>query len=84
MNLVITAETLRKAKMTAEELLIEMAVHLYDAGRLTMGQARTLSQLDQLTFQKELAKRDLYIRYEVEDLETDLENLKTLKKRKVS
>ncbi len=84
MHLVIDKEILRKAEITAEELVIEVAVYLYDSGRLSMGQAKTLAQLDQIAFQKELAKREVYIKYEVEDLETDLKNLQILKKRKAS
>ena len=73
-----------KAEITAQELAIEIAVHLYDTGRLSMGQTRNLAQLDQLSFQKELAKRDVYIKYDIEDLETDLANLKTLEKSSTS
>lgn len=84
MDLLIKEEVLRKAEITAEELLIEMAVHLYNMGRLSMGQARNLAGLDQLSFQKEMAKRDVYIKYDIEDLETDLENLKKLRKQRSS
>ncbi len=81
MDLLIKEEVLQKAEITAEELLIEMAVHLYDTGRLSMGQARNLAGLDQIAFQKEMAKRDVYIKYDAEDLKTDLKNLKRLRKR---
>jgi len=84
MDLLIKEEILEKAEITAEELIIEIAVHLYDIGRLSMGQARNLAQLDQISFQKELAKRDVYIQYDIKDLETDLENLRKLKGRKAS
>jgi len=84
MNLLIKEDILKKAEITAEELLIEIAVHLYDTERLSMGQARNLAQLDQISFQRELAKRDIYIKYDIEDLETDLKNLDKLKKRKAS
>ncbi|MBK8702692.1 MAG: UPF0175 family protein [Saprospiraceae bacterium] len=84
MDLLIKEEILEKAEITAEELIIEIAVHLYDIGRLSMGQARNPAQLDQISFQKELAKRDVYIQYDIKDLETDLENLRKLKERKAS
>ena len=82
MDLLIKDEILRKADISAEELLIEIAVHLYDTERLSMGQAKNLAQLDLISFQKELAKRDVYIKYDIEDLETDLENLKYLREEK--
>lgn len=84
MDLLIKEGILEKADITAEELIIEIAVYLYDAGRLSMGQSRNLAQLDQTSFQKELVKREVYVKYDVEDLETDLENLKKLKQRRVS
>ena len=84
MDLLIRDEILKKAEITAEELLIEIAVHLYDIERLSMGQARSLAQLDQLSFQKELSKRGVYIKYDIEDLEADLENLEYIRKKKAS
>ncbi len=78
MDLLIKEEVLKKAEISARELLIEIATHLYDMGRLTMGQARNLAELDQISFQRELANRDIYIKYDIEDLETDLENLKKI------
>jgi len=80
MNLLIKDEILKKAEITAEELLIEIAVHLYDTERLSMGQARNLAQLDMLSFQKEIAKRNVFIKYDVEDLEIDLKNLEYIRK----
>lgn len=75
MALIITDETLSKAHLTANELLIDLACYLYDKKRLSGGQARTLAGLDQISFQKELARRDINIHYTEEDLNKDLENL---------
>ena len=82
MGLTISDEVLRQADLTAEELLIEMAVHLYDTGRLSMGQARNLAQLDQISFQKELAKRDVYIKYDIQDLDEDLKTFEEFRNKK--
>lgn len=84
MDLLIKDEILRKAEITAEELTIEMAIYLYDRGRLSIGQARNLSGLDHISFQKEMAKRDVYIKYDLEDLKTDLKNLEKIRSRKAS
>lgn len=80
MSLLIPYEILNKADITADELLIEIAVYLYDKERLSFGQAKTLCKLDYLTFQKELAKREVYIKYDVEDLENDLKTLEQIRK----
>ncbi|MBU1820007.1 MAG: UPF0175 family protein [Bacteroidetes bacterium] len=77
-DLIIPAKTLEQLQLTPSELLIELAVHLYDTEKLTMGQAKKLAGLTQIEFQKEMAKRDVYIKYDIEDLETDLKNLRML------
>ncbi|MBA3600393.1 MAG: UPF0175 family protein [Acidobacteria bacterium] len=74
-NLIITKDFLQSAKMTAQELAIEIAVYLYEKKRLTLGQAKRLADLDQISFQKELARRDVYIHLETEDVLQDIENL---------
>lgn len=79
-NLIISETTLQQIKLTPNELLIEMATYLYDKERLTMGQAKKLAGLNQIAFQKELAKRKIAIKYDLSDLEKDLENLKILDK----
>lgn len=78
MDLVISEQVLEQAHIKAEDLLVDIAVYLYDKKRLTMGQARKLAGLDQLGFQQALAERDVYIRYTIEDLHTDLKNLDSL------
>ena len=75
MGLTIPENILDAADITAEELLIEIAVHLYDTERLSFGQAKNLAQMDHLAFQQEIAKRDVYIKYDEDDLATDLHNL---------
>ncbi len=80
MGIRISEDLLQQAKLTKEEFLIEMAVHLYDLGRLTMGQARRLAQIDQIRFQEEMAKRDVYIKYDVDDLMEDLKTIEELEK----
>jgi predicted HTH domain antitoxin len=44
-----------------------------------MGQAKRLAGLNHIAFQKELAKRNVYIKLDMEDLELDLKNLELLK-----
>lgn len=61
--------------MSAQELATEIAVYLYEKKRLTMGQAKRLAGLGQIAFQKELAKREVYIHYDMEDFQKDISNL---------
>lgn len=84
MSLIIPENILRKTEITGSELLLEISVYLYDKGRLSFGQAKNLAQLNQLDFQKELSKRDVYIKYDSDDLSQDLNNLNDLMNRKAS
>lgn len=77
-DLVITKELLDLIKLTPDELRIEIAVFLYAKEKLSMGQAKRLAGLDQLSFQKELARRDVYIHFSMEELKEDLETLRNL------
>lgn len=74
-DFVISKEILESAQITPQELAVEIAVYLYEKKRLTLGQARRVANLDLISFQKELAKRNIYIHYETNDLLKDIENL---------
>lgn len=80
-DLIIPAAVIAKTQMSHEEFLVDLAVYLYDKERLSMGQAKKLAGLTQLEFQKEMSKRDVYLKYDIEDLEEDLRNLRTLDRR---
>jgi len=77
-DLIIPATVLKEIKVSPTELLIDLAVYLYDKEKLSMGQAKKLAGLTQVQFQKEMAKRDVLIKYDIEDLEKDLETLTQL------
>ena len=75
MTITIPDQALADAKITPEELRIEIAVYLYDKKVLSWGKARKLAGLDEMSFRKELTKRDVYMHYGIEDLEKDIKNL---------
>ena len=74
-DFVIKGDFLEKANLSSKELLIDFAIFLYEKGRLSMGQAKKLSGLDQLSFQAEMANRGVYLNYGVEAFEEDLKTL---------
>ncbi len=80
MGLLIPSEILDDLNMTSQEMLVELAVHFYDIGKFTMGQARKFANIDQITFQQELAKRNINIKYEVEDFMDDLKAIESYHK----
>ncbi len=79
-DLIISADTLRSAKCSADDLKIDFAVYMYDKNRLSIGQAKRIAGLSQIEFQKELSKRGISIKYSIEDIEQDLKNLDSLSK----
>ena len=74
-DFIVPKEFLNSAKMSAKDLAIEIAVYLYEKKRLTLGQAKRLADLDQISFQKELARRNVFIHLETEDILQDIKNL---------
>ncbi len=77
-DLIITGDFLEELRLSPSELMIDFAVYLYDKERITIGQAKKLAGLTQIQFQKEMAKREVLFKYDVNDLETDLQNLNLL------
>ena len=78
MSLTISDKELQKLHLTEKEFRIEMAVYLYDTQKLSLGKAAAFAKLDRLTFQQELAKRNILLKYSREDLHHDIETLKSL------
>jgi predicted HTH domain antitoxin len=74
-DLIISGNILEGLKISPAELMIDIAVYLYDKEKLSMGQAKKLAGLTQIEFQKELSKNGVLIKYDIEDFEKDLENL---------
>jgi predicted HTH domain antitoxin len=78
MSVLIPDEVLEAAHMSAAELQQEVAVMLFERGKLTMGQASRLAGMPRLQFQHLLASRQIPVHYDVADLEADLETLRSL------
>lgn len=75
MALIISDKVLEKIDVTANKLLIDFACYLYERKQMSFGKCRELSGLNHLDFQKELGKREIYMHYDEDDLNTDLRNL---------
>ena len=78
MTLTIPDDILTAAKITEEELKLEIAILLYQQKKLSIGKARHLAGMHLIEFQKELSGREICINYDVEDLQADIETLKEL------
>jgi len=75
MALIISDHLLERLDTTANNLLVDLACYLYEKEQMSFGKCRELSGLNHLQFQQELGRRNIYVHYDEEDLNTDLKNL---------
>lgn len=75
MALIIKDSELAQVNLSAEELKLEMAVMLYQRGKLSAGQASKFAGISRIAFQKILGERKIEINYTEEDLDRDFKNL---------
>lgn len=75
----ITDDILREANMTEAELKTEQAVLLYQKGKLSMGQAARLADIDRIQFQFLLGSRQIPVNYDEAAFEEDLRTIERLK-----
>jgi predicted HTH domain antitoxin len=77
-SLEIPREVLHITRMTPEELQRELALHLFQRGKLSFGKARELAGMSVWAFQQLLGSRGNAVHYDVEDYEEDLGTLRDL------
>jgi predicted HTH domain antitoxin len=76
MTLIIPDEILSLTNITSTDMRIEVAAYLYEKKRMSIGKARLIAGLNLIQFQKELAKRNIYLQIEAKDLEAEVNNLR--------
>lgn len=75
MALLIKDNELEFVHMSEEELRKEIAIMLYEQGRLSTGKASQFAGMNKILFMKELAKRAIPVTYDEEELIRDLNTL---------
>ena len=75
MTIVLSDDLITRYSLPEEEFVVDFVCFLYKKRRLTMGRATKLAGMDRISFQKELAKRDIYLNYTEEDVDIELQNL---------
>lgn len=68
----IPRHLLQAARVTPDELKVELAVQLYQQGRLSIGHARELADMNLWEFRQLLASRRISPHYDTEDLDNDI------------
>jgi predicted HTH domain antitoxin len=77
-TLELPQDILDSARLTIAELKVEIAVHLYAQGRLSIGKARELAGMSLWEFRQLLASRRISPHYDVVDLSEDVATLRQL------
>lgn len=77
-TLEVSQDILDSARLTPSELKVEMAVHLYAQGRLSIGKARELADMALWEFRQLLASRRIPSHYDKADLDEDVATLREL------
>jgi predicted HTH domain antitoxin len=74
----IPPEVVHATRMSLEELRQELALHLFQQGKLSFGKAKEMPGMTFWAFQKLLGARGIPVHYGVEDYEEDLDVLEKL------
>lgn len=77
-TLEISQDILDSARLTLDDLKVEIAISLYTQGRLSVGKARELAGMSLWEFRQLLASRRISPHYNVDDFEEDLTTLREL------
>ena len=76
----IPEDVLHATRMTPAELRLELAITLYQQGKLSFGKAREMAQQDVWTFQQLLGSRGITPHYGVAEYEEDLRNIQEIER----
>jgi predicted HTH domain antitoxin len=74
----IPQEVLHATRMSPEELKQELAIHLFQQGKLSFGKAREMAGMTAWAFQQILGSRNIPSHYDWEDYTADLAALKEI------
>jgi predicted HTH domain antitoxin len=74
----ISQDILDTARLTVDELKVELAVYLYTQDRLSIGKARELAGMSLWAFRQLLASRRIPPHYDITELEEDMTTLREL------
>ena len=77
-TLEVPQDILDSARLTLPELRVELAIHLYAQGRVSIGKARELADMSLWEFRQLLASRRISPHYDETDLDEDVATLHEL------
>lgn len=68
----IPGEIVHATRMAPQELRRELAIHLFQEGKLSFGKAREMASMTAWAFQQLLGSRGIVVHYDIEDYEKDV------------
>jgi predicted HTH domain antitoxin len=74
----IPREIMRATRMTPQELKQDLAIFLFQQGKLSFGKAREMADMSVWAFQQLLGSRGIPVHYDIEEYEEDLQTLREL------
>ncbi|NJN77499.1 MAG: UPF0175 family protein [Saprospiraceae bacterium] len=72
----ISDNLLQKTGLTSKDIVLKLAIMLFQEERMTLAQASKLAGLHQFQFQKVLTQKGISIHYGETELKRDLETIK--------
>jgi predicted HTH domain antitoxin len=75
----IPDHVIKQSGLSAKDILLKVALVLFQEEKLTLGQASKLAKIHQFEFQKELAAKNIPIHYAEEDYKRDLQTIGLIK-----
>lgn len=72
----IPREVIHATRMTPQELRRELAIYLFQEGKLSFGKAREMASMTVWAFQQLLGSRGIFAHYNIEDYQEDLATLR--------
>ena len=70
---------LQQAGVSPSDILLKLAILLFQEERISLGQASKLANLHLVEFQKELARRNIPIHYGQDEYMNDIQMIENLK-----
>ena len=74
----IPREVIHATRMTPHELMRELAIYLFQQGKLSFGKAREMAGATVWDFQQLLGSRGVPVHYDIQDYEEDVATLREL------
>lgn len=78
MSLVISDDIVKASGLSERELLLEIAIMLFQKDRISLGKASELLEMHRMQLQKLLADRGICVHYDIAEFQEDLISLQEM------